>query len=171
MKGPTCSLCQMPKATAACGLCQGPVCKKCLEKLPEGHFSLLAKVPPELSHRIYCGRCFDAQIASKLQAYDAQIEQAKAVFVFYRRQGEETRLMKRTEAPITVTHTDRSQALMSMAYAAVQGGFNTLVDVEIKSEKLHNTSGYQTTKWTGIGTPTLVDPAQIHKREAGRANP
>lgn len=170
METAICTVCQKPKATATCGLCEGPVCKKCREKLPENHFSFMEKVPSELSHTIYCGRCFDAHVATPLQSYDATMEQAKAVFVFYRGQGQETRLMKRSETPLKVHNlADRAEALMRLAFLAVQGGFNTLVDVDITSVKVRN-EGYQTTLWSGIGTPTWEDGAKIYYRESQQAN-
>ncbi len=169
MEAQVCSLCQKPKASAQCGLCGGPVCKKCLEKLPENHFSYLESVPPELSHTVYCGRCFDASVAQPLQNYDQLMEKAKAVFVFYRGQGEETRLMRRTEAPISIDGiADRAETLMRLAFRAVEAGFNTLVDVDILATKVRN-EGYQTTKWKGIGTPTLESAERIHAREASQA--
>jgi hypothetical protein len=171
MSGTVCSLCQKPQAQDTCGLCAGAVCRKCREKVAAGHFVYWGKLPVELSHTLYCGRCFDSVVAPKMQEYDTQVVLAKDVFVFHRGQGEETRHMKRTEVPLRVSGlTDRTDALMRLAFAAVQAGFNTLVDVDIKPEKVRSASGYQTTHWNGSGIPTNADGAAIHKREAGRAS-
>ena len=163
-----CSVCQKPKAAYSCGLCEEAVCKKCLEKLPEGHFSFLETIPAELSHQIYCGRCYQSRVASELNAYDTLMAKARKVFVYSKSQNEEVRWMRRTEQPIKVSGVkDEHEVLMRLAFKAVSRGFNTLVGVESSSQKV-KLSGYQTTQWSASGIPTTVDPDRIHRKEAGQ---
>ena len=130
----------------------------------------MESVPAALSHTRYCGRCFDSAVAPALQDYEAAVEKARVVFVYYRGQGQETRLMKRIHPPIHVEGiSDRSDVLMRLAFLAVRAGFNTLVDVEILPQKIRQGS-YQTTSWSGRGIPTYEDPEKIHYREANRAS-
>ncbi len=131
----------------------------------ENYFSFLTPVPTALTHAVYCGRCYDDKVAYARQEYDLQMEKARDVFVYYKGQGEETRLFKRNEDPLKVSDlTDRSEVVMRLAFQAVQNGFNTLVDVEVKSEKVRS-GAYQTTKWSGVGTPTNADAEKIYRRD------
>jgi len=151
---------------ALCGACQGDVCKKCVEKLRPARIPYLTPVPPELSHTLYCGRCFDAHVAPALVAYDALVEQARQVNVFSKQQGEETRYFNRDEKPLKVVGgEDRADTLLRLAFLAVQKGFQLLIDVDIHSEKIRN-GGYQTTQWTGTGIPSVPGP-----KKAGYGRP
>ncbi len=158
-----CHVCQRPKADLCCGLCARTVCKKCSQKVRPDTFPFLNPRPEELSHRLYCGICFDEKVAPALEAYEREANLARNVIVYYRKQGEETRFMKRKEKPLKVEGlSDRSDALMQLAYQAVRAGFNSLIDVEITSEKKRD-AGYQTTLWKGIGVPTQLDEAKLPK--------
>lgn len=158
-----CRICQRPKADFVCGLCESHVCKRCSHKVKAGTFAFLEPVPSELSHRLYCGFCFDAKVGPALDAYERDLALARNVIVYFRQQGEETRFMKRKEKPLKVEGvSDRADALLRLAFQAVRAGFNSLLDVEITSEKKRD-SGYQTTHWRGIGVPTQLDEAKLPK--------
>jgi hypothetical protein len=152
-----CVNCLKPKATLKCGLCENPLCKKCAQFLEDDHFTFQSEVPRELTLGAYCGPCFDEKIYPEVSAYDEAVEKAKKVFVFYAEDAKETRLFKRDSKPIAVENCkDNYETLMTMAYLAVKNGYNTLVDVEISSEKV-KLSGYQTSKWRGRGIPVKLD--------------
>ncbi|MBY0370674.1 hypothetical protein K2X33_08310 [bacterium] len=149
-----CTVCQLPRAELTCGLCLQQVCKKCSEKLKPARTEFLTPTPPELAHSLYCGRCFDAKVAPELARYDSWMEKARQVHVYSKHQSEETRLMDRLEKPLRIEGgNDRAETLLRLAFLAVQRGFTTLIDVDIRSEKVRN-GGYQTTSWTGTGIPT-----------------
>jgi hypothetical protein len=158
---PTCSLCQLPKASLKCGLCEKSVCKKCSNKLKAGAFAYCATPLPALSHSLYCGICFDDTVAPALENYEATVEKARFVNVFYKGQGEETRKMRRLEKPLKVDNCkERSEALLRLAFKAAESGFNCLLDVDITSEKVR-TGSYQSTLWSGRGVPISVDEASL----------
>lgn len=137
-----------------CGSCEGDLCKACALILEDGQFSYLAKVPEILSHAIYCGPCYDTHVAPELEIYNNLLERAKDVTVFFKTQGKETRLMKRSEKAFRVENCpDRDETLMRLAFLAAQGNFNTLIDVDLTSEKVR-VGGYQNLKWQGTGIPT-----------------
>jgi hypothetical protein len=157
MSKPICSSCLLPKGVLDCECCQAIQCKNCIQNLPKDSFSFLNPVPQELTHRKYCGRCYDEKVAPALQAYEECMVRAKNVNVFFKTQSEETRLMRRAEKPIRVMDcTDRDETILRLAFMAAEAKFNTLIDVEVTAEKLRN-KGYQTTKWHGVGVPTHWD--------------
>lgn len=166
-----CSVCQKPKATLDCGLCQCSICKYCAQILEEDAFSFSAQIPQDLSHQVYCGPCFDGQIASEIEKYNQIMEKAKDIQVFFTTQGKETRLIKRTEDPIQVLHCkDRDETILRLAFLAAQAGFNGIIDVNIVSEKIKN-GHYQTSQWSGTAVPAHVKPEKLVRDKSIWHNP
>lgn len=157
MEKTSCYTCQKPRPSHQCGLCQEAICKNCAQFLDEDSFSYMTQVPVALSHQTYCNPCFSAQVSPELEAYNEKIDQAKNIIVFDIGQGKETRLMKRSEKPFKVENcVDREDALLRLAFFAVQSGFNALIDVSITSQKIRQGS-YQTSQWHGSAIPTQLD--------------
>jgi hypothetical protein len=151
-----CATCQKPKAHFLCGVCQEAICKQCVHFLEEGSFSFLKKIPDDLNKSTYCGSCFEERVVPELKDYDHVMTLAREVSVFLKSQGKETRLIKRLEDPIRVTDcADKEEILLRLAFLTVQAGFDTLVDVEITSEKVRE-GGYQRSKWQASGVPARV---------------
>lgn len=160
----TCCVCQKPKATLVCGICKSAVCKYCAQFTQEDSFSFLAKVPEDLTHGTYCGPCFDDKVAPELAKYDDIMDRAKNVAVFFKDQGKETRLIKRGNEVFRVKDCpDRDETLMRLAFFAAQKDFNSLIDVDLVSEKIRNGT-YQTQKWSGTAVP-----ANLSDRKIGRS--
>jgi hypothetical protein len=172
MENAVCINCHRSNPPYSCGICQSSLCKSCAQFVDENHFAFMDVVPEELTHGRYCGPCFEEKIAPELAAYDAAVERAKVVHVFYVDDAAETRLFNRQMKPVVVENkADRSDALMCLAYIAVKNGHNTLVDVQVHSEKV-DLSGYRTSKWTARGVPVTIG-AYIPNRKSrfiGRAN-
>lgn len=163
MNSKECVQCLKPKANLHCGLCQNALCKKCAQFLEEDQFSFLKVVPEELTKGIYCVSCYDEKIAPEIDAYTMNMEQAKDVFIFYKEQGKETRLMKRAEAPYKIVDcADRDEAILRMAFWAVMSGFNAVIDIELHSDKKKDGS-YSLLTWRATGVPTTVDAVK-HNR-------
>jgi hypothetical protein len=127
-------------------------------------FSLALKVPPELTHAVYCSPCFDQKVAAPLAEYEEVLELAKNVYVFTKSQSNESRLIKRKLPMIRIENCDdHDETVMRLAFAAVKTGSNAIVDVDVTSKKEKDGS-YQTTKWYGTAIPVKVDSG---KMEAG----
>ncbi|MFS4457819.1 hypothetical protein [Bdellovibrio sp. HCB2-146] len=164
MENSVCCSCQSTKAPLTCGMCQEAVCKKCTEFMDEGAFSFEPNVPAELSHSTYCRLCFDAKVSPALDDYNALKKQAKEVFVFFKDQNKESRLIKRLEDPIYVPECeDRNETLLRLAFLAAKGNFNVLVEVDITSEKKRE-GAYQKTIWKGSAIPSYVDPRKLTEK-------
>lgn len=154
-----------------CGICNCSVCKNCAVFLDEGHFNFLPKVPVELSHTTYCPTCFEAQVRPALEKYEEDMEKAKNILVFFSKQGKETRLISRKEKPFKVTDIwDRDEALLRLAFLAVQAGFNALIDVDLISEKVR-INNRQSLKWQGTGIPANVDERKLPRDRSIWQNP
>lgn len=165
MEASVCTSCRRPKAGFECEVCKSLVCKKCAQILKKDSFSFLDPLPAELSHKTYCGACFDEKVGPELASYQQTMARARGVFVFQKTQREETRLMRRSEKPLQVKDCpDRGEALLRLAFFAARAGFNALIDVEITSKKLRN-EGYQTSRWSGTGMPTRVDAEKLNREE------
>ena len=93
MENNGCVTCGKSKATLVCGACSASVCKYCAQILEDGAFSYLAKIPAALSHQVYCGTCYDKDVAAELQNYNETMERAKEIQVFFKAQSKETRLI------------------------------------------------------------------------------
>jgi hypothetical protein len=171
MEKVACSTCFKPKANLECACCHEPVCKNCAQFLEENRFSFLATVPEILQGSIFCPVCFDSKIQPEIQAYEADIERAREVIVFFKKQTKETRHVKRLEQPVVVEHCpDREETLLRLAYFAIKAGFQSLVDVEISSVKIRSGSR-QFSDWSGTGVPADVDLSKIPKDRSIRFNP
>lgn len=154
----SCITCNSLKAPYACGICRHSVCKKCVQSLQKGSFPFLEPVPPEWNHKTYCVNCYNQHIGPALDQYEKTMQRAKAVMVFHKGLGEETRLMNRSEKPLRIEGcSDKAEATLRLAFLAAQAGFNTLIDVDVSPRKIRN-AGFQTTKWFATGVPTTLDP-------------
>lgn len=153
MESTHCYTCNKSKAPLACGICQNNLCKSCAQFVEEGHFSYMAKVPADLSHTIYCAPCYDAKVADEMVRYNETMEKARNINVFEKGQGKETRLIKRKEQPVRVgACPDRQEVLLRLAFQAAELGYNGILDVDIRSEKVFDNS-YQSTRYSGTGIP------------------
>jgi hypothetical protein len=125
--------------------------------MDDDSFSFLKKIPSELTHPIYCPQCFDEKVSAPLADYNSTMEKAKDVIVFFKNEGKKTRLLPRKEQPLEVIDClDENETVLRLAFFAAQGNFNSIIDVEIKSEKVINGS-HKYSKWRGTAMPCLVD--------------
>lgn len=167
----SCSCCQKPKAQLTCGLCESSVCKACAHILDENHFSFLQEIPAELKHEVYCHSCFVQTVQEPLTSYDQTMELAKNIDVFYKEQSKETRLLKRREGALKVQAcADENETLLRLAFQAVKLGFNGLIDVEVKGQKVRNGT-YQTTTWNGTAIPSNVRKEKLLRDRSLWQNP
>lgn len=159
-----CTSCRLPKADLECENCHAIQCKKCIQVLKKNSFAFLKEVPEELGFKNYCGSCYDEKVLPHLKTYEETMDKAKEVLVFFKGNGEETRLIRRVEKPIRVTDCDdRDETILRLAFYAAQAGYNGLVDVTVTAEKVRN-KGYQTTHWQGIGVPVQIDPKKYETK-------
>jgi hypothetical protein len=159
----TCKTCRKPKANFHCGLCAEAVCKNCAEFLEETSFSFLTKVPKELTHTCYCPTCFDEKVSAPLAQYNGTLEKAREIMVFSKDQTKLTGHLKRKEEPYRVENCeDQEEALMRMSFYAVQGNFNTLLDVEYKSKKII-VGSHKKTIWDATAIPITIDPKEVRE--------
>jgi hypothetical protein len=166
-----CCVCQKPKATLVCGICESPVCKYCAQFTDDSTFAFLPALSPDLQHDTFCGPCFDAKVAPVQAEYARTLGAAKSVLVFAKNQGKETRLMKRLADPVQVVNCpDEKEAILRLAFLAALGGYNAIVDMDLQSERQKNGS-YRTTIWRGTAIPVNIDPAKLLKDRALWSNP
>ncbi len=166
-----CISCQKKKALLTCGLCRDEVCKYCAIILPEDGFSFLATIPEDLKHSVYCGTCYDKNVAEQWDQYQKTLEQAKNINVYLSNQGKETRLIKRTEDLFQVRDCkDHDETLLRLAFYAVRAGFNALVDVDVTSVKVRE-NNYQTLSWSGVARPANIHEKNVIKDRTFWKNP
>jgi hypothetical protein len=164
MPSENCTTCHKPKANHSCGICRSPICKGCSQFVEEKSFAFLEKTPEELTHTVYCGICFDEKVAGPLRDYKETMRRAKNVFVFFKAQSKESRLMSRNADAVEVPDcADREETILRLGFLAAKAGYNALVDVDIVHEKIR-IGAYQTTKWSGKGIPTQVDATKMNRR-------
>jgi hypothetical protein len=167
-----CSVCEKNQTAMKCGLCEVAVCKRCAYMMNSGEFQFLAKIPAALSHPAYCSTCYHAEVEGPLAQYNEVLERAKNIDVFFKNQGKETRLVKRTEKPVVVQECfDKDEIIMRLAFFAAQAGFNSLVDVDLISEKVRPGGSYVTSKWRGTGIPANTSEKTINHDKSIWHNP
>jgi len=155
-----CSICQKPKSQIECGLCKSIVCKNCTNFLDGESFSFLSPVPEDLTHLAYCRLCYDAQVAPAMESYQETLQKAQDIQVFFKSQGKETRLIKRSDTRFDVpVAIDRDETILRLAFFAVQANFNAIIDVEVVGEKVHS-GRYQTSTWKGTAVGAHLKPGR-----------
>ncbi len=159
----SCCVCQKPKTTLVCGVCQQDVCKNCTVFLEPEQFSFLQNKPDFLQSSAFCSTCYTEKVSPELAKYEDIMAIAKDILVFEISQGKETRLIKRKEAKLTVTECpDRNETMLRLAFMAAEKGFNAIIDVDIKSKKVKE-GKYQHTMYSGTAIPAHVTDRKLVK--------
>lgn len=131
--------------------------------MEEGSFSFMKKVPSELAHPLYCPQCFDEKVSAPLVSYNETLERAKEVLVFSKDESKKTRLFSRKEEPVQVAEClDKDETILRLAFLAAQKQFNSIIDVELKSEKVMNGS-HRYHVWKGRAIPCNLDDRQLNR--------
>lgn len=159
-----CDQCGKSSATLNCSNCHGPLCKNCAEFLKPEDFQYSEEQQKNFIQKSFCQNCYQTSVWPELQQYEETLEKAKQVFVYYKHQGKETRLMKRNEKPLKVENcVDKDEATMKLAFQTCLMKHNALLDVELSSTKVRQ-GGYQTLIWKGEGIPTTLNEEKENKK-------
>ena len=160
-----CVNCRKLNATLTCEQCSEPVCKKCVEILPEGTFKLMPTIPEPLSHIRYCGGCYAEQVEPEIAQYEETLENAKRVFVFFKTRKKSLPITgKEKIREIVESCPDRDETILRLAFIAASKGYNAIIEVEALSKKIRN-GAYQTSVWSGSGIPAQVDSSRIYDED------
>lgn len=163
MQNTSCCSCLSSKAPLVCGLCKESVCKSCAQFLDESSFAFIKKKPEVISHTTYCPACFDNNVAAELQKYNDDLEKARNIAVFDKAQAKETRNFKRFNETYSVRECpDREETLLRLAFQAVRSGFNAIIEVEISSKKVRESSR-QRTIYSGLAQAAMVNESKRFK--------
>jgi len=167
----SCSFCDQKKNLLTCCHCGCDVCKKCVEILSEETFQYSNSFVFDENKVVYCRPCYDKNIEPKLLHYNEIVEKAKDVNVYFYQQAKETQFMSRSQTPLKVIDcTDRNEAVMKLAFMAAEKGFNGLIQVQVKDEKVRMGS-YQTQKFHATGIPTNIKASEIIKSRSFWTDP
>lgn len=166
-----CVSCSDQKAKLKCKLCHATICKSCAQFMEDDAFLFLDPKPAELAHDTYCPGCYDRVVATPLANYEIDLERARALPIYLKRQSRETKWLDRKADPLTVVDwPDHDQAILKLAYMALKSGYNGMVNVTMLSTKIRP-GNYQTTIWTGQGTPVHMDESRMVKDRSFWDNP
>jgi len=96
---------------------------------------------------------------------------AKNVNVFFASQSKESRFVRRIEKPIKVENCqDREEAVMRLAFLAIEANKNSIVDVDLVSMKVHKGGTWQSSLWSGRAIPADIDEAHLKRKYASAPN-
>jgi len=166
-----CVDCGAKKAPLSCGVCVNALCKSCAHFIEEEQFSFLAIKPEELAHTTYCQSCYTKHVEPAILGYEETMKKAREILVFEKKQGKETRLIRRIEDPVTVSDCeDYNETVLRLAFFAAQKGKNAIVDLEVKSKKVR-TGSYQTSRYSGTAVPADVRDDKLIKDRSLWQNP
>lgn len=153
MEKQICTSCEKSKTELECGHCKAATCKNCATFVDEDSFDFFNMIPEDLQNKAYCQTCFANQVTKDLDLLKEQLKKARQVNIYRKEQGAETRFIRRLQKPIVVSNClDEQETLLRLAFLAVQKGFATLVDVEIKPRKIGE-GRYKKYVFDGSGTP------------------
>jgi hypothetical protein len=159
-----CAICNGAKARKTCGLCEAAVCKKCIEIMPTDAFVLMPKIPVELSHAIYCVRCYDTKVAEPYTKYRELAHKADNVYFVTRDYNGYVHVIERHKVRVEVEACeDRKVTILRMAYLAAELGYNAIIDAQVKSFANNKPGGYQSSLWKGSAVPAKVDGEQLER--------
>lgn len=161
----TCCSCLKSQPQLQCCSCTEAVCKKCAQFISQDTFSCLTSMPEGLLIGTYCPACYDQKALPLVQEYETTLEAAHDVHIFFRGQGQERRAMflRKNEAPIHVSDCiDQDDALMKLAFIAAKNNFNTIIETEVASKKIHDGS-YTLLKWHGSAIPCHGDLTRLNR--------
>lgn len=148
-----CDVCLKNKTPLSCDICSNVSCRHCSVFIDETSFEFLSLLPDHIKDKMFCPNCYDEKIAEEFFKYQEMLNKAKDVDIYDDTQGAETRLMRRVEKVIKVIECDgREEALIRLAFLAVEKGYDTIVDVNIKSIKSGQDS-YIKKVWNGSAIP------------------
>lgn len=159
----TCCSCFKPKANYQCELCESSICKACTQFKNEDSFAFYKVVPEKLNKNVYCPQCFDQNVAEPLDEYNALVEKAKTVAVFFKEESKKTRLFSRKEEPVEVLEClDEDETVLRLAFLAAQKKFNSIIDVDLKYLKIKNGSHLYHV-WNGKAVPCNLDEKTLNR--------
>jgi hypothetical protein len=160
----------MAKKTLPCHRCETQVSKTDAQFVDAETFAFLSKPPPGVDIGIYCHTCFDSHVQQELDRYNEKVERAKNVNIFYASQSKESRFVRRIERPIAVKDcTDRDEAILRLAFLAIEADKNALVDVALSTTKVRLGS-WQSSLWSGQGIPCNIAEAELQRKFMGTPN-
>jgi uncharacterized protein YbjQ (UPF0145 family) len=163
-----CSSCQAVKAPFTCGLCQGALCKSCVQDVDTHSFSYMSKIPKELTQGNVCPTCFDTKVLPHKLKFEETLEKAKDVFFLTKSYKGYVRVLgKHTKRVAVPDCDDRRETIVRLAYFAAELGFNAIIDAEVESKKVVK-GKYQSSRWSGSAMPALVDGEQLERSSLRR---
>ncbi len=157
MSKENCSVCQLPRATVECGVCESALCKGCESFLEPDHFSFWAVVPEELKLVHYCPDCFEQTVVPAQTKYEEIMAAAREVNIFFIADRNLPRVLKKAKNPISVQDCkDRDETILRLGFMAAELGFNSVIKVDVTAKQIRNLA-YQTSSWQGTGMPVDID--------------
>lgn len=79
-----------------CQICACALAKSDAQFIDEESFALMAAPPAQVPAGAYCNTCFEERARPELDAYEALVEKARNVNLFYLSQSRESRFVRRT---------------------------------------------------------------------------
>ena len=127
------------------------------------HFSFWSPIPKPLTYTHYCPSCFDENVAPKLAQYNAILEKAKQLYIFFDTQKRPHCLMHYSRKPVSVKNcTDRDETILRIGFLAAEQGYNAAVDVSIVSKKMRH-HAWEKLSWQGDAVPAQVDERKLQR--------
>ena len=155
----------MSKKIIKCVSCEVEVKKNLTEIIHDDTFAFLSN-PPSIPFGIYCIPCFEAKVRTHIDNYNDLLDKAKNVNLYYVAQSKESRFVRRKEKPIHISDArSREDAILLLAFRAVELGFNAIVDVELNSKKIRN-GGWHYSVWDATAIPTNIDESYLNRKNS-----
>ena len=139
-----------------CDDCDCLSCKHCSFIIDGEVFELVSLLPDSIKDKAFCPNCYNDKYGAIFEEQLEILERAKDVNVYSKIQTKETRLIRRIHKPIHIKECEgREETLLRLAFLAAKEGYDTLVDVDLTTQKI-GTKSYIRLLWNGVAVP--VDP-------------
>jgi len=98
--------------------------------------------------------CFQDRVLPAQKSYLEKMEAAKGVYVFFKKHH--IPLVKRSKNLVSVKDCpDKEEALLRLAFQAVEQGFNALIEANLVSKKVF-VNAYQSLNWNASAYPAEI---------------
>lgn len=147
----------MPKSQYVCGICDTGICKKCEVYFAPESFAFLEQVPEEFNRAHYCPDCFEEKLVPFKENYDALMDQAKEVNIFFIADKHLPPILKKANQAVKILDCrDRDEVILRLGFRAAEQGYNSVIKVDVLAKQFRQLT-HQKSIWQATGIPANID--------------
>ena len=158
-----CSVCHLNSSDKTCGYCSSAICKKCSHtcSLEMNEWYINKK---EI-HHLSCPDCYEQKFIPLEENFDEDMQTAKDSPVWPKTYRGKIPMLNRSQKQFSIQDcADKKLAVLKLAFQAIEGGFNALLEVDVKYTKVRD-HGYQKMLYSGTALGAMVDHSKLRDED------